>query len=50
METEITKKVYTTPRLVVYGSVEAITQGGSDGDNLDQGFPVATKKSDLTFS
>lgn len=44
------KKVYTSPKLTVYGDIESITQGFSVGDHLDVSFPVMTSKSDLTFS
>ena len=50
MEIEPRKKGYTTPKLTVYGNVETITQGSSDGDSLDQTFPIHTKRSELTFS
>ncbi len=44
------KEAWTTPKLIVYGDVEVITRGNSDGAYLDQGFPVGTQKDDLTFS
>jgi len=50
MEIESKKKVYLTPKLIVYGSVEAITQGSADGDFTDQAFPALTPKRDLSFS
>jgi hypothetical protein len=50
MRTETEKKPYTPPKLIVYGGVEAITQGGSQGQNLDAGFPVGTPFNGLTFS
>ena len=44
------KKVYTTPTFVIYGGVEAITQGNSSGNFTDSAFPVHTAFKDLTFS
>jgi hypothetical protein len=44
------KRGYATPKLTVYGNVETITQGSANGESLDQTFPIATKKSELTFS
>lgn len=51
METKkIEKKVYSTPKLVVYGSVDVITQGNASGAFLDQDFPAGTLFKDLEFS
>ena len=50
MEIDSKKQDYTTPKLTVYGSVDVITQGGSDGDMLDAAFPALTPKKSLTFS
>jgi hypothetical protein len=44
------KKVYSTPKVTVYGNVERITQGNQSGDYTDQAFPVKTAFKDLTFS
>ena len=44
------KKAYESPRLVVHGGVEKVTQGLSNGNFLDKTFPVNTPKPQLTFS
>ncbi|MBW4612038.1 MAG: hypothetical protein KME21_01905 [Desmonostoc vinosum HA7617-LM4] len=44
------KKPYTQPKLTIYGEVEVLTQGNSDGADLDKDFPTGTPKSNLTFS
>jgi hypothetical protein len=44
------KTAYTRPRLVVYGRLEEITQGGADGSALDADFGQGTSTDDLTFS
>lgn len=43
-------KIYTRPILRVQGKLEAMTHGMSDGNNLDNTFPVGTPKDQLTFS
>jgi hypothetical protein len=45
-----TKPGYEKPQLRVVGSVSDLTQGVSDGDELDAEFPHHTPKGDLTFS
>lgn len=49
MEGKVTKP-YAAPSLTVYGTVENITRGDSDGDFLDDTFPTNTPKPELTFS
>lgn len=44
------KKEYVKPVLTVYGSVETITKGNRDGDDVDAVFPVGIPKEQLTFS
>jgi len=44
------KKVYSSPKLIVYGDVTEITQGLSDGTKLDASFPIGTPKTALGFS
>ena len=44
------KKVYSSPKLVVYGNVTEITQGLADGAALDATFPIGTPKTALGFS
>ncbi|MDB6454803.1 lasso RiPP family leader peptide-containing protein [Falsirhodobacter sp. 20TX0035] len=44
------KKAYSAPALRVHGTLEALTQGSSNGSMLDQAFPVGTPKGELTFS
>jgi hypothetical protein len=44
------RKEYTTPRLIVHGDVEVITQGNQNGYALDASFPIHTPKKNLTFS
>ena len=46
----MTKSIYTAPRLVRHGSVEAVTKGASTGSTLDAAFPAGTPFGDLTFS
>lgn len=43
-------KAYVRPTLSVQGKLEAMTHGASDGNALDQSFPVDTPKNQLTFS
>ena len=44
------KKEYIAPELIVFGTVEALTQGQSTGTSLDAAFPAGTPFSSLTFS
>ncbi len=44
------KKAYNSPRLVIHGDVEKVTQGLSTGNFTDKLFPVDTPKPQLTFS
>ncbi len=44
------KKSYESPRLVVHGDVEKVTQGTANGNFTDKQFPVDTPKPQLTFS
>ncbi|MBW4612037.1 MAG: hypothetical protein KME21_01900 [Desmonostoc vinosum HA7617-LM4] len=44
------KKPYAQPKLNVYGEVEVLTKGHSDGENLDKDFPTGTPRGELTFS
>lgn len=44
------KRAYSSPKLAVYGNVENITKGSSNGDFLDQDFPNNTPGDELTFS
>ena len=44
------KKAYTSPKLIVHGDVEEITQGFSTGTHLDRDFQMNTFFGDLTFS
>ena len=44
------KRSYEAPEITVVGSVEEITQAGSDGDSLDASFSAGTSRGDLTFS
>ena len=46
----MTKAVYETPVLSEIGSFETLTQGTSNGNNLDRVFPSGTPRGDLTFS
>ena len=46
----MTKSIYTAPKLVRHGSVEAVTKGTQLGNNLDAVFPAGTPRGDLTFS
>lgn len=50
METQ--KKPYTPPELTVYGNIGELTQGLSNGNQMDAPFPVhtKTKKHHPTFS
>jgi hypothetical protein len=50
LEIEMTTLIYTAPRLVRHGSVEAVTKGASTGTKLDATFPAGTPFGDLTFS
>ena len=50
LEIEMTKLIYTAPRLVRHGSVEAVTKGASVGNVLDATFPTGTPADQLTFS
>lgn len=50
MRDEATKASYEKPVLVVYGTLEDITQGTSGGETLDADFPAGTPRGDLTFS
>ena len=50
MTEQITRRVYTPPRLAVHGSLEAITKGASTGTSLDAAFTRGTPISELTFS
>ncbi len=43
-------KTYEAPELIKHGSLEALTQGASDGNLTDKVFPTNTPKSQLTFS
>jgi hypothetical protein len=49
-KTELKKKAYLPPKLIIYGDVTVITKGGSTGDFLDQNFSTGTPKGSLTFS
>ena len=49
MEIRAEKKVYITPKLIAYGSVEVITQSSGDGDFTHAAFPANTPKSGLTW-
>lgn len=42
--------VYEKPALTVVGSLEALTQGGQNGNKLDASFPTNTPANQLTFS
>lgn len=44
------KKIYSTPRLVLIGSLREITQGGRTGNHLDQTFPAGTPFTQLLLS
>ena len=44
------KKAYQAPRLAVYGDVEKVTLGLSNGNFTDKQFPNNTPKPQLTFS
>lgn len=44
------KMDYVAPVLTVVGTFETITQGSSDGEDLDAAFPVGTPRGELTFS
>ncbi len=44
------KRAYSSPKLAVYGNVEAITKGNANGDFLDQDFPDDTPGDELTFT
>ena len=44
------KKTYQAPTLRAHGSIEKLTQGGSNGNSLDATFPSGTPFSELTFS
>jgi hypothetical protein len=44
------KKVYTTPTFIIYGGVEVITQGNSNGKFTDAAFAAGTNFEDITFS
>ena len=45
-----TKLPYTSPKLVVHGNVEDITEGSGAGLYTDAAFPARTPIGDLTFS
>jgi hypothetical protein len=47
---ETAKKEYTAPQLIVYGTVQAITQGSRSGESLDRAFGAGSHISTLTFS
>ena len=49
-KTQQSRKVYTAPKLTVYGDVKIITQGSSKGSSLDADFVAGTFFGDLTFS
>ena len=46
----LSRKAYESPTLARHGSFSQLTLGSSDGDLLDQEFPVGTPRGDLTFS
>lgn len=43
-------EAYEKPEITDLGSLETLTLGEADGDQLDADFPAGTSKSDLTFS
>lgn len=46
----MTKQTYEAPKLTAVGSLEALTQGGKEGNKLDASFPTNTPSGQLTFS
>lgn len=50
MTPKLERQKYETPKLRVHGSIEAITQGATQGRRLDAAFDVGTDIDDLTFS
>jgi len=50
MENTTEKKSYTAPELVIFGTVDEITQGTQAGGFTDATFPTETAREDLTFS
>jgi hypothetical protein len=46
----MTMAKYIAPAVEVVGSVRGLTQGTSNGNNLDSTFPTGTPRGDLTFS
>jgi len=44
------KKPYDSPKLILHGDIEEITQGMSTGQQLDATFTVGTFRGSLTFS
>lgn len=50
MDSAEKREEYETPKLVVHGAIESLTQGLETGSFLDANFPAGTPASDLTFS
>lgn len=44
------KRVFSAPSVTDLGSIAALTQGGADGNFLDDTFPTNTPRGQLTFS
>lgn len=44
------KNTYSSPRLVVHGTVENITRGNATGTHTDQTFTETTPGEELTFT
>lgn len=47
---QATSNVYEAPVLRVHGSLEELTMGTQNGNDLDAAFPNNTPRGELTFS